>query len=59
MGSRIVPTKLCQTLKIIARNGGNDLYNGTLSKLFLKDVKEAGGIISAEDLDKYEYVNNK
>lgn len=54
MGSRIIPTKLCQTLKTIAKNGGNDLYNGSLSKKFLQDIKEAGGIITAEDLEKYE-----
>lgn len=54
MGSRIIPTKLCQTLRIIAKNGGYDLYNGTLSKLFLEDIKEAGGIITAEDMNKYQ-----
>uniref|UniRef100_A0AAR5PM46 Gamma-glutamyltransferase n=1 Tax=Dendroctonus ponderosae TaxID=77166 RepID=A0AAR5PM46_DENPD len=53
-GSRIVPTKLCKTLSLIAVNGGDDLYNGTLAKMFLDDLKEAGGIITSEDLEKYE-----
>lgn len=57
IGSRIVPTKLCQTLRTIAKNGGNDLYNGTLSKLFLQDIKDAGGIITEADLETYKYVN--
>lgn len=54
MGSKIIPTKLCQTLKTVAKNGGNDLYNGTLSRLYLQDIKEAGGIITADDLEQYE-----
>ncbi|KAJ8923066.1 hypothetical protein NQ315_001615 [Exocentrus adspersus] len=53
-GSKIIPTKLCQTLKIIAENGGDDLYNGTLSEMLLKDLKEAGSIITKEDLEQYE-----
>lgn len=53
-GSRIVPKKLCKTLSLIAVNGGDDLYNGTLAKMFLDDLKEAGGIITSEDLEKYE-----
>lgn len=53
-GSRIIPTKLCQTLKMIAKNGAKDFYNGTLSKMFVQDIKEAGGIITAEDLETYE-----
>lgn len=53
-GSKIIPKKLCTTLSLIAENGGNDLYNGTLAKMFLEDIKEIGGIITAEDLEKYE-----
>ncbi|XP_050298141.1 scoloptoxin SSD14-like isoform X2 [Anthonomus grandis grandis] len=53
VGSRIVPSKLCRTLSIIADNGGDDLYNGTLSKMFLEDVKKINGIITAEDLQQY------
>lgn len=53
-GSKIVPKKLCETLKLVAENGANDFYNGTLSKMLLEDLKEAGSIIEAEDLQKYE-----
>lgn len=58
MGSKVVPKKLCETLKIIAENGGNDFYNGTLSKMLLEDLKEAGSIIEKEDLLQYEWVLN-
>ncbi|XP_066137785.1 scoloptoxin SSD14-like isoform X1 [Euwallacea fornicatus] len=54
IGSKIVPTKLCQTLTLISTNGGDDLYNGTLAKMFLKDMADIGGLITAEDLEKYE-----
>ncbi|XP_030764165.1 glutathione hydrolase 1 proenzyme-like isoform X1 [Sitophilus oryzae] len=53
-GSKIIPRKLCKTLTLIALNGGDSLYNGTLSKMFLEDIKEIGGIITAEDLAQYE-----
>lgn len=53
VGSVIKPTKLCETLKVIAENGGDDLYNGTLSKVLLQDIKDLGGIITQEDLDNY------
>ncbi|CAG9854589.1 unnamed protein product [Phyllotreta striolata] len=53
-GSRIVPTKLCETLKAVAKNGPNDFYTGTLSKSLLKDIKDSGGIITEQDLNNYQ-----
>lgn len=52
-GSLVIPTALCKTLRMVRDNGGNDLYNGTLSKIFLEDLKEAGSIITKEDLEAY------
>lgn len=54
VGSRIVPTKLCETLRIIADTDGNELYNGTLSKILVQDIQDLGGIITQEDLDNYK-----
>lgn len=51
--NHVKPTKLCNTLKIIAENGGDDLYNGTLAKMLVEDIKELGGIITEEDLSNY------
>ncbi|XP_055681546.1 glutathione hydrolase 1 proenzyme-like isoform X2 [Lutzomyia longipalpis] len=53
MGSIVRPTKLCETLRIVAENGGTDLYNGTLADLFVEDLKELGSIITREDLQAY------
>ncbi|XP_044730162.1 scoloptoxin SSD14-like isoform X2 [Chrysoperla carnea] len=55
-GSLIKPKKICNTLRIIAENGGDDLNNGTLSKILSEDIKEMGGIITEEDLNTYEPV---
>lgn len=49
-----MPKKLCETLKVIAENGGDDLYNGTLSKMLVEDLKKTGSIIEASDLINYE-----
>uniref|UniRef100_A0A1B0GMM7 Gamma-glutamyltransferase n=1 Tax=Phlebotomus papatasi TaxID=29031 RepID=A0A1B0GMM7_PHLPP len=53
MGSIVRPTKLCETLRIVAEKGGADLYNGTLADLFVEDLKELGSIITREDLEAY------
>lgn len=53
-GSLIKPKKLCETLKVIAEEGGDSFYNGKLSNRIVEDVKQFGGIITAEDLNKYE-----
>nr|XP_023018346.1 glutathione hydrolase 1 proenzyme-like [Leptinotarsa decemlineata] len=53
-GSTVIPKRLCNTLRILARNGANDMYNGALSKMFREDIEEAGGIITDEDLREYQ-----
>ncbi|KAJ4439546.1 hypothetical protein ANN_07670 [Periplaneta americana] len=55
-GDRIRPKKYCETLKLIAKNGGNDFYNGTLAKMLVSDIQEMGGIITEEDLLNYRYL---
>jgi gamma-glutamyltranspeptidase len=54
-GEWIKPVKFCETLKIIAKNGGNCLYNGSLAKVFVSDIQEMGGIITEEDMANYRY----
>lgn len=44
----------CNTLKIIAEKGGDELYNGSLANDFAEDLARAGSIITAEDLRNYE-----
>lgn len=55
-GSLIRPKKLCQTLEIIAKEGGDAVHNGSLTKPFVEDIREMGGIITEEDLNNYRPV---
>lgn len=48
--------KLAETLKILAKEGADALYNGSLTSRFIGDLKTIGGIMSKEDLGKYEWV---
>ncbi|CAG9773821.1 unnamed protein product [Ceutorhynchus assimilis] len=58
-GSKIVPKKLCNTLRLIQENGGEDFYNGTLANMFVEDIQAEKGLITLEDLAKYnaEWIN--
>ncbi|KAJ9577927.1 hypothetical protein L9F63_025212, partial [Diploptera punctata] len=47
------PKRICKTYKIIAEEGGNVLYNGSLAKLLAEDIKDMGGIITQDDLAQY------
>lgn len=54
-GTIVKPSEaLCNTFKRIAKNGGDDLYNGTLAEDFVEDLKRIGSIITAEDMRNYE-----
>lgn len=46
-------SKLADTLEIFQKEGGDALYTGSLSQCFLQDLKNAGSIITADDLAKY------
>ncbi|KPI95638.1 Gamma-glutamyltranspeptidase 1 [Papilio xuthus] len=53
-GTVVKPSEaLCKTLKVIARNGGDELYNGSLAVEFLDDLQRAGSIVTADDLRNY------
>lgn len=55
-GTLIRPTNLCKTLEIIAKEGGDALYNGSLADIFVEDVQELGGIITKEDMEKKQAI---
>ncbi|XP_065208918.1 scoloptoxin SSD14-like [Planococcus citri] len=46
--------KLARTLRMISEEGGDAFYKGKIAKALVKDIQEAGGIITEEDLEKYE-----
>ncbi|KAG5877461.1 hypothetical protein JTB14_024994 [Gonioctena quinquepunctata] len=45
--------KLAETLRIVAKEGADALYNGSLTKDFVKDIQDHGGIITLEDMANY------
>jgi len=45
---------LASTLKRIAKNGRDEFYKGETAKILVRYLKQKGGIITLEDLAKYE-----
>jgi gamma-glutamyltranspeptidase/glutathione hydrolase/leukotriene-C4 hydrolase len=48
--------RLAQTLRVIADspNMAEELYNGSLTDMFVADIQAAGGIITARDMNDYQ-----
>ncbi|XP_022163024.1 gamma-glutamyltranspeptidase 1-like [Myzus persicae] len=46
--------KLAETMKVIAAEGVDAIYNGSLTTQFLEDLKKVNGIITKEDLANYK-----
>ncbi|XP_023023426.1 scoloptoxin SSD14 [Leptinotarsa decemlineata] len=45
--------KLARTLEIIATEGADALYNGSLTDEFVRDIQDHNGIITVDDLNSY------
>jgi gamma-glutamyltranspeptidase/glutathione hydrolase len=50
LGSKIVNSDLAETLRIIARDGADTFYTGTLASHLIDEIKTHGGLLSLEDL---------
>lgn len=48
--------ELAKTLRVVADEGANAIYNGSLTVNLLKDLNEIGSKISANDLAEYKLV---
>ncbi|KAL6010173.1 hypothetical protein ACLOJK_000604 [Asimina triloba] len=46
--------ELSQTLEAISEQGPRAFYNGSIGENFVKDVQNAGGILTMEDLRRYQ-----
>lgn len=49
--------KLAETLRIIAKEGVDAIYNGSLTSKVLEDLKKVKSLITKEDLANYEWVD--
>jgi gamma-glutamyltranspeptidase/glutathione hydrolase len=45
---------LGRTLQILARDGADSFYHGPIAESIVDTVREAGGLLSMEDLEKYD-----
>lgn len=48
---------LGQTLRVIANEGANAIYAGSLTQKLANDIQSAGGIITKKDFTDYSWVN--
>lgn len=53
-GDKCSNLELAQSLEAAAEQGPQAFYNGTVGEKFVKDVRDAGGILTMEDLKNYK-----
>jgi len=56
VGDRLTQHELADTLRRIAREGKDDFYRGRTADLLLAEMRRGGGIITRDDLARYEAV---
>ncbi|XP_004607496.1 glutathione hydrolase 1 proenzyme [Sorex araneus] len=52
-GDILILPKLAKTFETVAREGAQAFYRGSLSAQIVKDIQDAGGIVTLNDLNKY------
>jgi gamma-glutamyltranspeptidase/glutathione hydrolase len=58
-GERLVQSDLAAALRRISRKGPSGFYEGRLALALVRAVREAGGVMSAEDLADYRVVSRE
>jgi len=53
-GDIFIQKDLARSLRLIAENGSQAFYEGEIAELIAQDMKKHGGLITKEDLSKYE-----
>lgn len=53
-GEKYKRPKLAETLRVIAKEGGDAIHKGSLTKRLVKDIQNKGGIITERDLNNYQ-----
>ncbi len=53
-GDRLVQPELAATLRRLAEHGPQDFYRGTTADLLVAEMKRGGGLITHEDLRRYQ-----
>jgi gamma-glutamyltranspeptidase/glutathione hydrolase len=55
-GEMFVQEDLARTLERIAAHGADDFYRGETAEMIIAEMQRGDGLISAEDLDRYEAI---
>ena len=58
-GDRLVQTDLAATLEAIAQTGPHAFYEGAIADRIAAAVREAGGVMTADDLKSYRAIERK
>jgi gamma-glutamyltranspeptidase len=58
-GDRFVNKEYAETLRVIAREGADEFYRGTLARRIAADLEANGGIMTYEDLAQYHAIERK
>ena len=58
-GDRLVQPDLAKTLALIADQGADGFYKGSVADLLVAEMKAGGGFITKDDLDGYQAVERK
>jgi len=58
-GDRFINTDYAETLKVLATEGGQSFYRGSIAKRIADDMAANGGILSLEDLAQYRAMERK
>lgn len=53
-GDQFAQKELARSLRLIAEEGADAFYRGKIAALIVADMEEHGGLVTMEDLDKYE-----
>ena len=56
VGDRLVQRDLAETLRRVARDGKDGFYRGRTAELIAAEMRRGGGIITTEDLARYEAI---
>ncbi len=58
-GDRFVNKDLADTLRILAKEGGDSFYRGSIARRIADDMAANGGVIGVEDLAQYRAMERK
>jgi gamma-glutamyltranspeptidase len=58
-GDRFVNKDYAETLRILAKEGAQSVYTGTIAQRIVADMAANGGVIDAEDLGQYRAMERK